>query len=1106
MRSIAIFFIFLATTLLTAQQLPSAPSTSKSAQETPGQSESKSQTPLAPPAVAEKAADYSQQAFVIEKYLTKIRFENNGTSQREQITRIRVQTQAGVQQFGQLHFPYNGANDKIEIASVKVTKPNGAVTIAGPDSVQDLTAPVAREAPVYSDLHQKDIVVPGLAAGDILEYDVRVNEFEPLAPGQFWWEQQFIDKVIVLDEQLQIDVPAGRALKMRTKGTQPQVTTAGGRTSYLWKNTVLKIDDDDSSPTRKNKKKKKEVDPEEEVPDVQLSTFQSWDEVGRWYSGLERDRVKPDQTIRSKAAELTASAKTDTDKIEALYDFVAPRYRYVGISFGVGRFQPHSADDVLNNRYGDCKDKHTLLAALVKGSGLDAYPVLIHHARKLDESVPSPAQFDHVITFVPLKSGLDKAGEIRGLWLDSTTEVAPFRMLVAAIRNKKALLIPPNAPAQIVTTPSDLPTANLQSVKVTAKINQIGKLDATYNYTLRGDAELAFRIAFRGTPETQWKRVIEYVNAYQGLAGEVDNVKVSDPSDTHHPFEFSYSLAQPNYLDWTTKTSQLAVPLPRLDMSWANLTDPDDQDRTKPFEFPAAPLESHESIKIELPDGYNYRPPVPINVKRDYASYASDYKLEGHTVTVTKDLALSSREIAASRGSDLRAFVRAVAADGNQSVFVESLSANSGSNIPSGMSADDLNDAGMAALKNQNLRAATELFKKVVELEPKHKDAWNNLGRAYLALGKYDDAIASFGKQIEINPFDEFAYNNLGLAYQSQQKYDPAVAAYKKQLEVNPLDQFAHGNLGSLYLEQKKYGDSVSELERAVQITPQNPGLEANLGRAYLNVNQPDKALAAFDKAVELAPAPGIWNNVAYELSTHRTHLDKALTYAESAISATEAGLRNVNVDHLTLNDVGLVMSIGSYWDTLGWVYFQNNQLEKAKRYIEAAWLLDQHSEVGDHLGQLYEKLGRRQDAIRHYAMASTANHKVPEAEQHLKSLLPDSKLDFAELERARIELEAMRSVHLPWSSKNATAEFFLTFSATSSQSGKRLTPDQVKFVGGDEALRSYASKLQTATFPVEFPDDTPIKLVRRGVLSCAESTHQCQIVLMLPEDVRTVD
>ncbi|HVH85102.1 MAG TPA: DUF3857 domain-containing protein [Terriglobales bacterium] len=1106
MRSSIFLPLFLAASLAVSQQTPTKSDTGKATHESSVQPDSKAQTPLAPPAAAEKAADYSQQAFVIEKYLTKIRFENDGTSEREQITRIRVQTQAGVQAFGQLHFPYNAANDKIEIVSVKVTKPNGATATAGPDSVQDLTAPVAREAPIYSDLHQKDVVVPGLAAGDILEYDFRVKEFEALATGQFWWEQQFISKVIVLDEQLQVDVPAGRELKMRSKTVQPQVKTASGRTTYLWKNSVLKLDDDDSSSgKKKNKHKKKAEDDDEEVADIELSTFRSWDEVGRWYSNLERDRVKPEQIIRSRAAELTTAAKTDVEKIEDLYDFVAPRYRYVGISFGVGRFQPHSAVDVLNNRYGDCKDKHTLLASLIKAAGLDAYPVLIHHSRKLEESVPSPAQFHHVITFVPLKSGPDKAGNLQGLWLDSTTEVAPFRMLVASIRNKKALLVPPTGEAQIVTTPADLPTANLQSLKVTGKINQIGKLEANYDYTVRGDAELAFRVAFRGTPQAQWKRVIEYLNAYQGLTGEVDDVKVSDPSDTHHALNFSYKLAQANFLDWTTKRSQLAIPLPRLDMSWANLDD-DDEDRSKPYEFPVAPLESHESVKIELPDGYTYRPPVPINVKRDYASYSSDYKLDGHTLTVTKDLSLKMREIGATRGSDLRAFVRNVTADGNQSMFVESLSAASPSNVPAGMSADDLNEAGVAALKNQNFRAASELLKKVVELEPKHKDAWNNLGRAYLALAKYDDGIAAFRKQIDINPFDEYAYNNLGLAYQSQQKYDDAITAYQKQLEVNPLDQYAHGNLGSLYLEQKKYKDAVSELERAVQITPQNPGLEANLGRAYLNIDQPDKALTAFDKAVELAPSPGIWNNVAYELSTHKSHLDKALTFAESATSATEAGLRNVNVEHLTLNDVGLVMSIGSYWDTLGWVYFQNNQLDRAKRYIEAAWLLDEHSEIGDHLGQLYEKLGRKQDAIRFYAMAATANHKIPEAEQHLKALVPDSKQSSAEVEKARAELEALRSAPLPWSGKDAKAEFFLTFTAPSSLEDRPLKPDQVKFVSGDEPLRAYVNQLQQASFHVQFPDDTPIKLVRRGVLTCTDASHECRMVLMLPEEVRTVD
>ena len=77
---------------------------------------------------------------------------------------------------------------------------------------------------------------------------------------------------------------------------------------------------------------------------------------------------------------------------------------------------------------------------------------------------------------------------------------------------------------------------------------------------------------------------------------------------------------------------------------------------------------------------------------------------------------------------------------------------------------------------------------------------------------------------------------------------------------------------------------------------------------------------------------------------------------------------------------------------------------------------------------------------------------------------------------------------------------------AAPSSDGRPAKPDQVKFVSGDESLRTYASQLQAAAFRVEFPDETPIKLVRRGVLSCAESPHECQLTMMLPEDVRTLD
>ena len=84
--------------------------------------------------------------------------------------------------------------------------------------------------------------------------------------------------------------------------------------------------------------------------------------------------------------------------------------RYVGVSFGIGRFRPHSASEVLANQYGDCKDKHTLLAAMLAAAGLHADPVLIGAGIRFNSAVPSPESFNHLITHLTLDGQEDVAG------------------------------------------------------------------------------------------------------------------------------------------------------------------------------------------------------------------------------------------------------------------------------------------------------------------------------------------------------------------------------------------------------------------------------------------------------------------------------------------------------------------------------------------------------------------------------------------------------------------------------------------------------------------------------------------------------------------------
>src|SRR6202162_1152288 len=624
--------------------------------------------------------DYSQEAFVVEQYRSVYRFENDGTGRKETIARIRVQSEAGVQQWGQIQFGYNSANERVEIGYVRVVKADGSVVKAGDDAVQDLSAPLEQAAPVYTDYRQKHITVPGLRPGEVLEYDTATVIHTALAPGEFWADYEFDKNDINLDEEVDVDVPADRQIKLKNKsGMDPKISEKDGRRLYHWTNSHLEREDDPKNKDKdKDKKKKKKSD--EEHPDVQLTTFVSWEQIGRWYAGLEKDRRAPSPEVRAKADELTNGLNTEMEKIEALYDYVALNFRYVSLSLGLGRYQPHSAGDVLHNQYGDCKDKHTLLASLLEAEGLHVSSVLINSSRKLDPDVPSPSQFDHVITLLPMPISREE------IWMDTTSEVAPFRLLAYSLRNKLALVIPPDGTPRLEDTPADTPMPDSEISEVDGKVNDIGKLEAHVHYTFRGDEELMLRSVFRRVPEAQWQRVVENVNA--GMGGDITNLKISDPAATREPFTMSYDVARPNFLDWSKKKSDLTLPLCQFNLpDLGNSDDDGDADNETLKLGPKA--EYVYKIKLELPAKYTAHAPLALSVRRDYAEYQATYKLEGTTFSAARTLTLRQSELPATRASDYQAFRHTVGSDLGQFLSVENTVAGA-PGAPADMATDDL--------------------------------------------------------------------------------------------------------------------------------------------------------------------------------------------------------------------------------------------------------------------------------------------------------------------------------------------------------------------------------------------------------------------------------
>jgi len=1027
------------------------------------------------------APDFSREPFVIEVLKSSLRFEADGTGTKTVQTRVLVQTEGALQQLGQLVLDYNSDFERLTFKG-RVIKPDGTKAEIPASAIQDMSSPVSRIAPMYSDIRQKHVIVPGLRPGDVLDYELQFEQFAAMAPNQFWAEYNFGRSFITKNEELRIDVPASRFVNVKSRPEfKPDVREVNGRRTYFWKTANLERDDDSG---KKKKKGKPGNKPEE--PSVQVTTFQGWGEVGDWYANLERDRRAPSDVMRAKVAELTKDQTDGTDKLRAIYRFVAQEFRYVSLSFGTGRYQPHAAAEVFGNQYGDCKDKSTLLAAMAEVAGLHVQSALTSVTRDIDATFPSPLQFNHVISY--LRAGNEE------IWLDTTTELAPFRMLLAPLRKKDALVVAADGKSVLSKIPADPAVPNSHVTRVEGAINDLGTLDADVRLTYRGDSEVMGRLALRAIPQAQWKDFIQYVASTSGVDGEISGVQISAPNDVQTPLEYRFHITKQNYFNRFEKDPRLALPF-----GTATLVDPDDFEDGKPIDLGHGRSEYY--LKLQLSKQFEARLPLPVELKRDYAQYSSKYALEGLTFIGSRTMDVKVNDLPADRRNDFQAFRGTVLADIDQKIPVK-VKGNAGTEGTAGVDTDELLQAASSAYDNLDYRTSVELIERVLKSEPDHKSAYNDLGRAYLELGQLDKAEAALKKAVTLNPFSPFAYTYLGRLYWLERRYKDAEKEFRKQIEIVPLDWWALSNLGEMLVEQKKYAEAEPVLEKAAAVRSDNPRLYVDLGKAQINLKKPEKAQESFDRAIEMAPSPLVWYSVASTLVENNTNLNRAQRYAESAVAMLTAQLRDVRLEHLTQEDLLNVNLLASCWDTVGWAHFRKGETPAALRYLNAAWDLAQDGTVADHIGQVYARSGKRDRAIEYYAFSAAVPGAKPGSRDRLVVLVGEAGAK-AKVDEQRQLLGTLRAYDVPGAVGEGMAEFFVALAP-----GSKTV--EARFASGDQKLKSLASSLKSIRFKMDFPDEGDARVFRRGILTCEAATKSakgsCGFILLKTEDVHSVD
>lgn len=1056
------------------------------------------------------APDFSKEAYVVEHLHTRVTGENDGTGTREVTAEIKVLADAGVKAFAVLNFVYTSANEVVDVDYVRVRKPDGTVVKTPDYNIQDMPGEVTRTAPLYSDIHEKHIAVKGLGVGDTLEYLIRSRTMKPEVPGHFWHEYSFTKTGIIKDEQLELNVPRDKYVKVVSPDFKPDVKDEGERKVYRWTyaNLEPKRPDPDEIPRRTQPN-----------PDVQVTTFASWEDIGRWYGDLQKEPLAVTAAIQAKAAELTKGLKTDDEKVHALYNFVSLKFHYVGLDFGIGRYQPHAADDVLDNGYGDCKDKHTLLASLLKASGIDAWPVLIHVNRKLDPDVPSPAQFNHVITLVNLPEPI---------WLDTTPEVAPYRLLLTLLRNKQVLVIPTNKPPLLMRTPEIPPFPMDQEFSAEGKLNGEGTFTGHIEQTYRGDTEVIMRTMLRKYPESQWKDAVQRFSQALSFGGDVSNVLVSPPDDLDKPLTISYDYVRKHYAGWDD--GQTSPPLPPMGVEeYKNAKE------KKPLEaiLLGQPGKIVHRSRLELPPGYSVVPPIRCHEVLPYAEYSGNTVLDGGVLTTTRELVVKKTEVPLSDWESYRKFGRAVADDeyeysfmrlNHSGIDVEAKASPESSDEDQEERLDSQFRQANSALQSRDNARAQELFQKVIAKDPKRRGAHFGLAMALMAQFHVDDAISEFHKEQELSPDDPRMYQYPAMSLAAMGRRDDALAEWRRLLKVNPNNRDAALGASGLLFAEDKFSDAAGILEGPAGDSPDNASLQLALGEAYLRSGSQEKALPHLRAAVEVQDDdPVMLNEVSYELADHNSNLDLAQEYGERAVNELEDeeakvpdGLRATFHEAAARSTYFLSLT----WDTLGWVYYQQGDFKRAEPFVRASWQLYEQSLVGKHLGQIYEKEGKKELAAQAYLNALTIssgsttalpipgapNDAMAAAKKEAEDLTaryekvagkkPELQITYrqsnGEWSKTPAEkLRGTREIRLANEEKLAgSARFFVTL-----KPGKL---DSVEFDSGDEELKPLAAKLHEAHYPMEFPPQSGAILDLKVSVKC-ETKAACIATIMNP-------
>jgi len=555
----------------------------------------------APPSVGSDAEASNNFSFV--RYRADYAVRPDAGNVQTETYEILLKTKAAVEQFSQVRLSYSEKMEALDVVSAYTLTADGQRRDVPADRIYTQESYSSAAAAMYADRKVRVIVFPNLAPGTRLVYQVRRTQQTPYFPGYFGLWETFNVFTQYDDAEVTLSAPASLPMYVDSRGVQGSdtPTVKNGQAQWRWRYQ------------RRDPMQAQNWAAAvwEFGPNIMASTFRDWAQVGHAYQVKASEAAQVTLQIQALADEVTAGISDRKAQADALYRWVAQNIRYVAVYLGNGGLEPNSAQSILDNHYGDCKDHVVILEALLAAKGITSYPVLNGAGGGPTlPKIPVLGRFNHAITYVPEFD----------LYLDSTSAWARFGQLPDGDLGAPVLR---TRDASLARTPANDPQRNATAMDVRFTFDAQGNLRGETVPQLSESAEIGMRAQFAQLNAQNRARAEESIMAASGFDGRGQLQLQGVPVDLTHPFGYRMAFQAEDYVDFSV-AGGMAVPDPPGGESvrglYATASAPANE---TPFYCNASLRE--ETYRLQFPGSV---PIIAIPQSQHFSNAAGDYRVD----------------------------------------------------------------------------------------------------------------------------------------------------------------------------------------------------------------------------------------------------------------------------------------------------------------------------------------------------------------------------------------------------------------------------------------------------------------------------------------------